>query len=130
MKRLWASLCCLAFVFAALAHATAFAADATGESAAIATLTSPSAGGGEPVTAGVDQVGCAEETDSSAGACAIDAVISPVPPLVPASHRRLANRREAAAPPKMNTLSPESPPPIACPEFGSRIAALSSYLRR
>jgi len=113
MKRLWASLVCLAFVFAALAHVTAFSADATCDRAPIATLASASTGDGQPTLADIDLPGCAGETDDSPGPCAIDAVISSLPPLAPASGRRLASGREAAAPLKMNALSPEPPPPIA-----------------
>jgi len=115
MKRLCASLCCPALVFAALAHATAFAADATGDRASVVALASSSTGDGRPIPASIDRPGCAEEADGDAGACAIDAVISPLRPLASASARGLPGGREAAPPLKMSALAPEPPPPIALP---------------
>jgi len=112
MKRLCASLFCLAFVFAALAHVTVFVGNASGDRAPVAALGSAPAGDGHPTFADIDRPGCAEEADRADG-CAIDAVISPLPPLVPLSRRRLANGHEAAAALERNTLSPEPPPPIA-----------------
>lgn len=113
MKRLWASVVCLAFVFAALAHVTAFATDATGDRASVAALASSSTGDSQPTRADIDQPGCAGETGDSADVCAIDAVISALSTLAPAPVRPLAGGREAAPPLKMSVLAPEPPPPIA-----------------
>jgi len=114
MKRLWASVVCLAFVFAALAHVTAFATDATGDRASVAALASSSTGDSQPTCVDIDRPGCAGETGDSVDACAIDAVISALSTLAPAPVRRpLAGGREAAPLLKMSVLAPEPPPPIA-----------------
>jgi hypothetical protein len=115
MKRLWATLVCLALLFAAPAHATAFTAHPTAEpwaAATVATLPAGHVDADEPAAPGMDRGGWAEDADGGAGDCTINAIIAPFP-LVAAPIRRLGHWREATARLKRNALAPEPPPPIA-----------------
>lgn len=113
MKRLWASLFCLAFVFATLAPVTVVVGHTTDPSSVAAPT--PPAGHADrdgPAAPDMDPEDCAGEADGAAAGCTI-AVIVPFSLVAKACARRLGPWREADASLKRNALAPEPPPPIA-----------------